>query len=127
MTVVETGNQNDMIKFPISAERASKKDIQSKYLNHHEQQEIHEFQTIYYLCENSKKQNPTKKEMLINNGYDDDEGYYRIQTNDHVQYRYQLMEIIGKGAFGQVIKALDHKTKELVAIKLVKNQKKYYY
>ncbi len=37
------------------------------------------------------------------------------------------MEVIGKGAFGQVIKALDHKTKELVAIKLVKNQKKYYY
>jgi len=37
MTVVETGNQNEMIKFPISAERASKKDIQSNYLTSHEQ------------------------------------------------------------------------------------------
>ena len=35
--------------------------------------------------------------------------------------------MIGKGAFGQVIKCLDHKHNELVAIKLVKNQKKYYY
>ena len=35
--------------------------------------------------------------------------------------------MIGKGAFGNVIKCVDHKTKESVAIKIVKNQKKYYY
>ena len=32
-----------------------------------------------------------------------------------------LGSFAGKGAFGQVIKCLDHKHKELVAIKLVKN------
>jgi len=63
----------------------------------------------------------------VNNGFDDEEGYYRVQKGDHISYRYQLIEVIGKGAFGQVIKCLDHKHKELVAIKLVKNQKKYYY
>ena len=37
------------------------------------------------------------------------------------------MELIGKGAFGQVLKCKDHKTGKQVAIKMVKNQKKYYY
>ena len=31
------------------------------------------------------------------------------------------MELLGKGAFGQVIKCFDHKEKEFVAMKLVKN------
>ena len=39
----------------------------------------------------------------------------------------KVEEVIGKGAFGNVIRCLDHKTKEQVAIKIVKNQKKYYY
>ena len=33
----------------------------------------------------------------------------------------ELLEQIGKGAFGSVIKCIDHKTGELVAIKMVKN------
>jgi dual specificity tyrosine-phosphorylation-regulated kinase 2/3/4 len=88
---------------------------------------VDEFEQIYYLAENSAKIKATKLERLVNNGFDDEEGYYKIQKGDHIAYRFQLIEIIGKGAFGQVIKCLDHKHKELVAIKLVKNQKKYYY
>ena len=32
-----------------------------------------------------------------------------------------MIEIIGKGAFGQVIKCVDHKSGKEVAIKMVKN------
>ena len=73
------------------------------------------------MCENELKHKPTKLERLVNNGFDDEEGYYRIQKDDHIAFRFQLLEVIGKGAFGQVIKCVDHKHKEQVAIKLVKN------
>lgn len=58
---------------------------------------------------------------MVNNGFDDNEGYYRYSKGDQISYRYEIQEVIGKGAFGSVIKCIDHKTKESVAIKIVKN------
>jgi len=40
--------------------------------------------------------------------------------HDHVAFRYEIMEVIGKGSFGQVIRALDHKTGQQVAIKIIR-------
>ena len=101
--------------------KAKSKIISDKFLTEFEKTEIDEHEQIYFMCENTVKLKPSKSERLVNNGFDDEEGYYKIQKGDHIAYRYQLIEIIGKGAFGQVIKCLDHKHKELVAIKLVKN------
>lgn len=42
--------------------------------------------------------------------------------NDHIQYRYEVLELLGKGSFGQVLKCLDHKTKEQVALKILINR-----
>lgn len=42
--------------------------------------------------------------------------------NDHIAYRYELLETIGKGAFGQVIKVFDHKRKSYGALKIIKNK-----
>ena len=92
-----------------------------------EKTEIDEFDKIYYLADKDKKYKPTKLERLVNNGFDDNDGYYRIVKGDQIAYRFELIELIGKGAFGQVIKCIDHKHKQHVALKLVKNQKKYYY
>jgi dual specificity tyrosine-phosphorylation-regulated kinase 2/3/4 len=36
-----------------------------------------------------------------------------------------VLAIIGKGSFGQVFKVIDHKVKELVALKVIKNKPKY--
>jgi len=46
---------------------------------------------------------------------------------DQVAYRYEIIDFLGKGSFGQALKAKDHKTGEIVAIKVVKNKKKYAY
>uniref|UniRef100_A0A8C9N531 Protein kinase domain-containing protein n=1 Tax=Serinus canaria TaxID=9135 RepID=A0A8C9N531_SERCA len=43
--------------------------------------------------------------------------------HDHIAYRYEVLEVIGKGSFGQVAKCLDHKTNELVALKIIRNKK----
>lgn len=40
-------------------------------------------------------------------------------------YRYELVECLGSGAFGEVIKAYDHKNKETVAIKIIKSKKEH--
>lgn len=44
--------------------------------------------------------------------------------HDHIGYRFEVLEVIGKGSFGQVLKCLDHKTNELVAIKMIRNKKR---
>ena len=41
---------------------------------------------------------------------------------DHLAYRYEMLELLGKGSFGQVIKAFDHKTQQYVAIKIIRNK-----
>jgi dual specificity tyrosine-phosphorylation-regulated kinase 2/3/4 len=62
--------------------------LSEKYLTDYEKNEVEEYSEIYYLCENEFKLKPTKLERLVNNGFDDDEGYYKIQKNDHIAYRY---------------------------------------
>lgn len=38
-------------------------------------------------------------------------------------YRYEILNLLGKGTFGQVCQCYDHKEKEFVSIKIVKNTK----
>ena len=118
---------NEELNLPMKTREFKKEVYAEKYLTDIEVKEVDEYENIYFVQENKKKIQATKLERLVNNGFDDEEGYYRIQKDDQIAFRYQLIEVIGKGAFGQVIKCMDHKHKELVAIKLVKNQKKYYY
>ena len=97
------------------------------FLTSFEKTEIEEFDHVWFCAPSNVKYHPTKLERLVNNGFDDQDGYYRFQPGDQIGYRYQVQEVIGKGAFGNVIKCLDHKHNQPVAIKIVKNQKKYYY
>ncbi|KTF77389.1 hypothetical protein cypCar_00004617 [Cyprinus carpio] len=53
---------------------------------------------------------------------------YSVQVlHDHIGYRYEVLEVIGKGSFGQVLKCLDHKTNEMVAIKIIRNKKRFHH
>lgn len=47
--------------------------------------------------------------------------------HDHICYRYEIIEVIGKGSFGQVIRALDHMTNKHVAIKIIRNKKRFHH
>ncbi|GKY98133.1 hypothetical protein MPSEU_000771100 [Mayamaea pseudoterrestris] len=60
-----------------------------------------------------------------NNGWDD-ENYDYIFTPGELFYgRYKIMERIGKGSFGQVVRAEDVETKREVAIKIIKSKKPF--
>lgn len=60
-----------------------------------------------------------------NQGYDDERGDYKVVLKDHIGYRWEVLEFLGKGSFGQALKCFDHKTKEVVAVKLIRNKKKF--
>ena len=61
----------------------------------------------------------------FNNGFDDERGDYKVVLKDHIGYRFEVIEFLGKGSFGQALKCFDHKTKELVAVKLIRNKKRF--
>lgn len=45
---------------------------------------------------------------------------------DHIAYRYEFVDVLGEGSFGQVFKCIDHKyNKTPTALKIVKNNDKY--
>ena len=41
-------------------------------------------------------------------------------------YRFEVLEKLGKGSFGQVLKCFDHKQKEEVALKIIRNKPKFH-
>lgn len=55
----------------------------------------------------------------------DKDGQYNIKVSEHLAYRYEIVKIIDKGAFGQVVKCIDYKdpNRKVVAAKLCKNKK----
>ena len=60
-----------------------------------------------------------------NYGYDDGNNDYRAVMHDHVGYRYELFEILGKGSFGHVYRVFDYKHKAFCALKIIKNKKRF--
>jgi dual specificity tyrosine-phosphorylation-regulated kinase 2/3/4 len=47
--------------------------------------------------------------------------------NDHIAYRYEILNLLGKGSFGQVCECFDHKKKEKIALKVIKNKPKFHH
>jgi dual specificity tyrosine-phosphorylation-regulated kinase 2/3/4 len=91
-------------------------------LNSYEKEEIRTFQTVYYLNTNKKRADQDDVEgKTFNHGYDTEDGEYLYEANDHINYRYEIIKRLGKGAFGVVLKCIDHLTKEAVALKILKN------
>ena len=75
-----------------------------------------------------KRHKDRLKQMgIFNHGYDDEQGDYQVVMKDHLAYRFEILEFLGSGSFGQAIKCFDHKTKEEVAVKLIRNKKKFQY
>lgn len=65
-------------------------------LSKQESREILDYSTIYYMGQKLLK-TPDQE-------YDDDQGDYKVVLNDHIAYRYQIMDFLGKGSFGQALK-----------------------
>ncbi|XP_034446884.1 dual specificity tyrosine-phosphorylation-regulated kinase 4-like [Hippoglossus hippoglossus] len=92
-----------------------------KYLTKYEQKEIKDYKQVWYIGKQAKKIDSSQTRQS-NSGYDTKEGIYRALINDHLGYRYQILEVLGQGFSGQILKCMDHKPMHLVAIKVIRNK-----
>lgn len=115
--------------------------VLSPYLWEVEKREIFEYKTIYFFpIEERKKQKlnganvsspGAQSEMgafneATNNGFDSECNEYISRINEHICYRWEVTKKLGKGSFGVVLKCFDHKEREYVALKILKNKKRLY-
>ncbi|KAJ2501494.1 serine/threonine protein kinase, CMGC, dual-specificity [Coemansia sp. RSA 1972] len=84
-----------------------------------ERVEILEFPHVYYTG--------TGRGRTAARAYDDERGDYVVQQHDHLLYRYEVLDVLGKGSFGQVLRARDHKTGEMAAVKIIRNRKRFHH
>jgi len=120
---IKKGNLIDTIQspndFPLTSIQALR--LYSKELSSIEKSEILDYDTIYYMGNGVARLN------YENTGsYDDENEDYNTYVGEHLGYRYEILDILGKGSFGQAIKCLDYKKQKLVAIKIIKSNKKFY-
>ncbi|KAI8069249.1 hypothetical protein BC940DRAFT_29875 [Gongronella butleri] len=98
------------------------------YLNQTYQQCNHGFQ--YNASKNPRRVLTKPSKACSNDGYDNEEFDYILYVNDILGasdgHRYVILDVLGAGTFGQVVKCRNVKTQELFAIKVVKNKLAYF-
>ncbi len=87
---------------------------------------------VYYAKKKRRAQqtqieelNRKKDKKIFNDGFDDENHDYIIKSGEKFLDRYDIDSLIGRGSFGQVVKAFDHEEKCHVAIKIIKNKKPF--
>ncbi|KAJ7734930.1 hypothetical protein DFH07DRAFT_987792 [Mycena maculata] len=103
------------------------KSSQNQFLSEFERKEILDFPSVYCIGARSKKKPAVLDNLTNNYGYDDDRGDYLVVNHDHLAYRYEIIDTLGKGSFGQVLHCRDHCTGESVAIKIIRNKKRFHH
>lgn len=96
-------------------------------LSLYERREILDYSTIWFSGSKSSKRAANPDASQNNYGYDDDRGDYLVNFGDHLAYRYEILGLLGKGSFGQVLQCRDHRTGECVAIKIIRNKKRFHH
>nr|XP_032827331.1 dual specificity tyrosine-phosphorylation-regulated kinase 2-like [Petromyzon marinus] len=125
---------------PLTPEQALKR--YGGKLSAYERQEILSYNEVYFVSGESRRRATANAAAagavggsgagaaaangVGNGGFDDERGSYIHVPHDHVAYRYEVIKVIGKGSFGQVVKSLDHKTRRYVALKMVRNEKRFH-
>ena len=56
---------------------------------------------------------------------DDREGHLVYRLGEVIQGRYKVLGSLGEGTFGKVLKVLDLPSNQQIALKIIKNVKKY--
>ena len=82
----------------------------------------------YYERKKEREQREAQEEEKPNTGSDgrDDHNYnYVLRPGEVLADRYNMMELLGKGSFGQVVHAEDTQTGLHVAIKIIKSKRAF--
>ncbi|ORE03507.1 kinase-like protein [Rhizopus microsporus var. microsporus] len=98
-----------------------------------------ELKTTYQTCNHGFKYSETNNPRRVltkpskpakNDGHDNEDYDYILYVNDILGsaegHKYVILDVLGSGTFGQVVKCRNIKTDEVVAIKVVKNKLAYF-
>ncbi|KAF8906034.1 hypothetical protein CPB84DRAFT_1770885 [Gymnopilus junonius] len=125
---------DEMLKFPEplppgtpSSPASILKSPQAQALSEFERKEVLDYPSVYCIGANSRKKQAVLDNPANNYGYDDERGDYLVVNHDHLAYRYEIMDTLGKGSFGQVLSCRDHCTGESVAVKIIRNKKRFHH
>eukprot|EP00826_Nyctotherus_ovalis_P034523 TRINITY_DN2885_c0_g2_i1.p1 TRINITY_DN2885_c0_g2~~TRINITY_DN2885_c0_g2_i1.p1 ORF type:complete len:638 (-),score=121.43 TRINITY_DN2885_c0_g2_i1:1085-2998(-) len=94
-------------EFPMLAAKALTHFADS--LTEGEKKEMEGYDTVYFMGNRSAAKTGSKR---------------KLQIGDHIAYRYEVIKLLGKGTFGQVLQCKDHKVNQMVALKIISNKKK---
>merc|ERR1719409_409985 len=95
-------------------------------MTEYEQGEILDYPQVWCFGQNAHKIRGTGTNAN-NHGYDDERGDYQIVLHDHILYRYEVMNPLGKGSFGQVVRTYCFKSNTYAALKLIRNKKRFHH
>lgn len=109
-------DEEKMIEEPFPIDSSSAVRLYGTIFTEFEMEEINNYEIIYYL-----NLSRTKRLKV----FQDDNGGYRAEKQEHIAYRYEIVDTLGQGSFGLVLKCLDHKHHEIVAIKIVRKPHMY--
>ena len=73
----------------------------------------------------ASRQHPPKMPSVQTIIDDDEDGHLIYQCGDVLQNRFKIMSTLGEGTFGKVVQVKDLYKSEIVALKIIKNVKKY--
>lgn len=114
----------ESVSFPLTA---AKTIIHyGKYLSEYEESEILNYMIIYYINTENASDKTARSGRRRTKRDKNEFSEIKIVKGNHLWYRYEIIESLGKGAFGEVLKWFDHKEKEEVAIKILKNSSENY-
>lgn len=84
---------------------------------------------VYQTSKNPKRVLTKPSEGKCNNGYDNINSDYILYVNDVLgveqNRKYLVLDILGQGTFGQVVKCQNLMTKEILAVKVIKSKSEY--
>eukprot|EP01064_Diplonema_japonicum_P015295 TRINITY_DN2301_c0_g2_i1.p1 TRINITY_DN2301_c0_g2~~TRINITY_DN2301_c0_g2_i1.p1 ORF type:complete len:712 (+),score=121.65 TRINITY_DN2301_c0_g2_i1:47-2137(+) len=96
-------------------------------LTDYEQSEIFDYPHIFFLGCGAQKIKGSIANTRNNHGFDDDRGDYNYVTHDHIGFRFEILCLLGKGSFGQVLKVFDYKENKPMALKIIRNKKRFHH
>ncbi|KAI8149914.1 kinase-like domain-containing protein [Fennellomyces sp. T-0311] len=95
--------------------------------------------TTYQLCNDGFRYNAVHNPRRVltkpskpcgNDGYDNEDFDYILYVNDILGssegHKYLILDVLGAGTFGQVVKCRNIKTQQIFAVKVVKNKTAYF-
>lgn len=109
----EDSNYKQKFHLPMTGTQACL--LYSDYLTEIERKEIVKYEQVYFFGHKIEK---------LSEQFDDEHGVYKVVIGDHLAFRYEIIELLGKGTFGHVYKCLDYKRDIYVAIKILRKNPK---